>query len=83
MTNNMHIIDKWGKTQVGLVGGVGQKLQICVKVNNVLPKRSFSVYQSCTKWLWNSYVEKLVRNIMGIGTHSIVKQMAKTNSKYK
>ncbi len=82
MTNNMHTIDMWGKTQVGLVVGVGQKVQICVKVNNVLPKGFFNVYQSWTKWLWNPYVEKLARNIMGMGMHSIVKQMGKIDSRH-
>ncbi len=67
MTNNMHTIDKWGKTQVRLVVGVGQKVQICVKANNILPKGFFSVYQSQTKWLWNPYVEKLARKYNGDG----------------
>jgi hypothetical protein len=30
----------------------------------------------------NPYVEKLARNIMGMGMHSIVKQMGKTISRY-
>ncbi len=42
-----------GKTQVRWVVAIGQKTQRWTSANNIPPKRSFIMYQTQMKWLWN------------------------------
>ncbi len=45
-----------------------------------LPSSPPIAYLILTKWLWDPRVEKLEKNIMGVGMHRIVKQMGKVDS---